>query len=205
MSAIISPYKLQLDKEMQVQVGVLEQDLFKAMPSSSLGNMMADILLEAAPSVGGNRPDFGVTNLGGIRAPSLSKGVLKKADAYQLMPFDNIIVTMPVNGATVMKLFQHMSQWGGWPISGAKLYIDSAKNVQAVYIGAEKLDTGQTYLMATTDYVANGGDQCAFLKDIISTTDGTVFRESIISYWNKFYIKGMSVPTDTIARIRYVQ
>lgn len=203
--ALIAPYKLQLDQEMQVQVGTLDQDLVKAMPGSSLGNMMADILWVSAPVVNGKKPDFAVTNLGGIRTSSLNKGVLKRADAYQLMPFDNTIVSMKVNGATVLKLFQHMAQWGGWPISGATLYIDSAKSVQTVYIGTEKLDTNQTYTMATTDYVANGGDQCSFLKEINSTTEGTVYRTAILNYWNQYYIQGKSVPTDTIARVKYVQ
>ena len=46
----------------------------------------------------------------------------------------------------------------------------------------EMLDTQKVYRILTNDYVANGGDNCDFLKNLKKETTGKLIRELMIDY-----------------------
>src|SRR5262245_2124227 len=59
---------------------------------SALGNLFADMMLEATPGA-----DAAMTNGGGLRA-NLPGGALTFGDLYEAMPFDNYMVRLRLNG-----------------------------------------------------------------------------------------------------------
>lgn len=199
---LIAPYKSQLDAAMNIQIGWLEKDVEK---KTSLSNMMADILFANAPDIKGAKADAAITNIGGIRVPFLAAGALKKADAYKLMPFDNTIVALRIDGQLLHQWLAHTAQWGGWPIAGISFTINADKTIDNVRINGVELDVSKQYWIVTTDYIAGGGDQCEFLKSIPVSTDGKLYRDAIMSYWQQFYQQGIAVPADSILRIQNVQ
>ena len=203
LTHFLSPYKGKIDSLMDVELVYNPQILLKEIPESNLGNMMADIIFDIAQK-NGLQPDFAVTNIGGIRVPMLDSGMLTTRDAFQLMPFDNTIVVQEISGATANKLFQHLAQWGGWPISHAKAKISSAKEILVpIYIGGEILDTTKTYRLATTDYLALGGDKCFFLQDYSIEKTNILLRDGIISHWKTVAAKGDSLYIQKEGRIVY--
>jgi 2',3'-cyclic-nucleotide 2'-phosphodiesterase (5'-nucleotidase family) len=179
---LVEKYKVQLDDKMNVVLTNTPVDLIKAQPSSNLGNMMADILYNyyyQKDSV----VDFAITNQGGIRVSSFAQGPLTVGDAYQLMPFDNEIVYIKISGKIVLQLLEHVASLGGWPISHAEIVMDSSRTIQKIIIDGKNLEEDEIYLVATTDYIANGGDQCSFLIGTPLFKSGKLFRDAIIDTW----------------------
>lgn len=195
----LQDYKIELDAQMNQVISSTPEDLIRQQPSSNLGNMMTDIIYEYY-SDKIEKIDFVVINQGGIRVPSISKGVITMRDAYQLMPFDNEIVKISISGKTVLQFVEHFIKLGGWPISQMKVTLDKDGNIKEVFIKDSPLDLNRDYVVATNDYVANGGDYCSFLTDIPQDKSGKLFREAIIEYWKK-HSEGIQV--DNEKRISY--
>ena len=196
---LVEKYKVQLDDKMNIVLSNTPVDLLKAQPSSNLGNMMADILYNYY-SQKDSVIDFAITNQGGIRVGSLSKGPLTTKDAFELMPFDNEIVQIKISGKTVLQLFQHTCNKGGWPLSHAEIILDSTRNIQKISINGKDLQEDKIYTVATNDYIANGGDQCSFLIDAPIVKSGKLFRDAIIDTWSN---QKDTIHVNQEMRIRY--
>lgn len=195
----LSDYKSKLDSQMNQVVSSTPEDLVRSQPSSNLGNMMTDIIYQYYTDQN-QKVDFVVINFGGIRVPSIAKGDLTNRDAFQLMPFDNELVTLTISGKKVLQFAEHIVKLGGWPVSQMEIILDSNKNIQHIYIGGQALDLEKEYILATNDYVANGGDNCSFLVDIPHIQSNKLFREAIIENWSK---QAQGIQVDNSKRIRY--
>lgn len=198
--AYYKSYKDSLDKLMKVPVADLALDLSKNKPESTLGNMMADILLKKTKDYYGDKIDFAIVNYGGIRIPTLSKGALQIEDAYFLMPFDNYLVVQKLTGQQVQYLCDSIAATGGWPIAGMSFQIldNKASNIK---INNTPLQLNSTYTMATSDYLANGGDGLNVLKSIPAIETGKLYRDAIIDYWKAQTNAGKQISSQLENRI----
>jgi len=180
---LISPYKEQLDSEMNVVLGVIADDMVKAKPNSNLGNWFADLLQTIANIEFDGYVDFAVQNYGGLRVPVVAKGDLIVGDIYEVMPFDNKLVVLNLSGEKTMMLLNRIADYGGWPISSnLKMSIEDDKATH-VMIKGEPFDINKTYRVALPDYTANGGDRCTFLKEEAQEENGKMIRDLIIEYF----------------------
>jgi 2',3'-cyclic-nucleotide 2'-phosphodiesterase (5'-nucleotidase family) len=119
-----------------------------------LGNFVTDAMLESA------RADLALINTGGIRAP-LPEGTVTVGDVFTVLPFDNIIVKVPMKGWQIRQLFDFVAarvgKRGFAQISGAQFVIrrNRASDIQ---VGGKTIDMNKTYQVATLDYLYGGGD-----------------------------------------------
>lgn len=165
ITALIAPYKVELDKVMNEVIGEAAIDLKKERPESTLGNWMADAVHRKAEEKFGESIDFSLQNYGGIRIPVIKKGPITRGKIYELMPFDNKILVLYLNKGEVEELVQHIVNARGWPISyGIKINQLSAEDI-VVLVGDKPLEEGKIYKVALPDYIANGGSRSYFLKD----------------------------------------
>ena len=179
---IIKPYKEKLDSQMHEVLAHSPQIMEKARPSSTLGNWFSDIVLDASKEAYGSDIDFSLQNYGGLRIPSLNKGAIVVQDIYELMPFDNKIVILELNGETTKMLLDKVAEYGGWPASkGLSMKISDSKAVD-ILINEKPFDMDGTYKVALADYIANGGDSCDFLIDKKRTDKEILIRDLIINY-----------------------
>ncbi len=185
ISAIIEPYKLGLDSVMNEVIGVNEYELTKGKPSSSLTNWFTDALHEATQNLIADPLDFTIQNYGGIRIPSLAAGDITIGSMYELMPFDNLIVIVPMSGAVCQQLFDRMAESGGWPISKQVNFKISYGKAIDIKIGGMALDTSRIYNVAIPDYVANGGDNYTFLKDLPNYPTHALVRDLLIDHMKR--------------------
>lgn len=180
IDSIIQPYKIALDKEMNVVIGYADTMLTKKQPESDLGNWMCDVMLKKSKDYYKADIDFTFLNHGGIRLPSLAKGDITYGKMIELMPFENRIVIMQVKGSTLDSLFNHMAAKGGWHVSmGTSYRIDNGKAIEVI-INNKPLDLNKTYVLAVSDYLAQGGDNCTMLKGIPYTDTRKTLREALI-------------------------
>ena len=118
---------------------------------SNLGNLVADGFLAAVnrTAVADGRPlaKVAFSNGGGIRN-SIAAGNITEKSTFDVLPFDNVIVTVPNVSAA---RFKELMEWGvaalpagngKFPqISGYKMTVDTTKQAQ-VQSGADGHDAG---------------------------------------------------------------
>jgi len=198
------PYKDSLDKIMKITLAELEEDLTKKLPESNLGNLMVDILKAKTQQYTNNVIDVAILNYGGIRVPSLTKGMLNIEHAYLLMPFDNYLVEQMMTGQQISDFCDSIATKKGWPISGISFKIKQNKSFD-ILINNEPVDLTKKYSVALIDYVANGGDGMTFLKSIPQKQTGVLFRDAIIEYWQDQTKAGKKISSKIENRISYAE
>lgn len=201
IKALIKPYKQELDAEMNEVIGRVESELTKARPESSLGNFLADLLVQKASECTGRQIDFAAQNYGGIRVPAVGKGDITRGKVYEIMPFENMLSVLEVKGDIVNQLIQKMAGSGGWPISQEVSFTIQDDQAGNIKIHGESLDMNKMYTMALPDYVANGGDNCDFLIDQTRLDCGLSIRDAIIKHIIELTQKGETVNSEMTGRI----
>ena len=182
VEALIAPYKVQLDEEMNTVIGEIAQEFRKEQPESRLGNWFADAIYVQTTKYTGLNIDFAAQNYGGMRIPSIAKGPITKGKVYELMPFDNMVVVLELKGAVVMQLLERIAGRGGWPISKQLRFEINNEKIENVKIKGNPLDLEKTYLVSLPDYIANGGDKCFFLREQKRTETGKLVRDALLEY-----------------------
>lgn len=185
MDAMIAPYKAQLDAKMNRQLAVIKTPLLKGSPESNMGNWMTDIMMAAAKDeFPGKEIAFAATNSGGLRLQEIGAGPLIVSEVYELMPFDNKLVVLDLSGKEVREFIAHMANSGGWPVS-QELSADLTSGSLVATINGKPLQNDARYLVATIDYVANGGSGSTMLKGKPMMDTGKFLRDVLIEYAEK--------------------
>lgn len=157
ITGIYSPYKLSLDSIMNESLCYSPYFLEKSKPESRLSNWMADVCLNALEDK--YDVDFCLLNYGGIRS-TLPKGDITTKNIFQLMPFENELVIIEIPDSSFTKVLYYLKQSEGHPISGIELNFQNEQNTHS-------LNYNKSIKIATSDYLANGGDQMFFFSDSI--------------------------------------
>ena len=184
VEAMIQPYRAKLEGQMNEVIGTAAKELKKGQPVSTLGTWAAELILNQSIKYYGKDIDFATINEGGLRVRSLPKGKITRGTVYELMPFDNELVVLTTDSAGIDRFIRHTGSRGGWPIAGASYAIHSGK-VEIIKIKGQLLRGGRTYTFVLSDYIANGGDNCDFLKlmkrENLNKLMRDTFMEGIIS------------------------
>ncbi|MGE8529069.1 5'-nucleotidase C-terminal domain-containing protein [Chryseobacterium rhizosphaerae] len=185
---VIEPYKEKLDREMNQKISHTNVDLTKQGDNSNLGNLLADYTFE-----GGNEwakinlkknVDAALINIGGIRT-TIGKGDIMLKNVFEVMPFENEVIIVKMKGTDLQGLFDYYAKTQvNNPVS--HLYIET-KNGQLnqSLINGQKIDTDKDYYIATSDYLALGGDNMKFFAKGESIPTGIKLRDLFIEYFKK--------------------
>lgn len=185
---IITPYKQGLEKEMNTKISHTSVDLNKRGDNSNLGNLLADFTYDGAQvwAKNNNIPnvDAAVINIGGIRS-TIGVGDILNKHVFEVMPFENEVVLVKMKGADLQGLFQYyLETQKNNPVS--HLYIETeAKKINKSLVNGENINPEKIYYIATSDYLALGGDNMKFFEkgEMIST--GIRLRDLFIEYFKK--------------------
>lgn len=185
---MIEPYKLGLEKEMNTKISHTKVDLNKKGDNSNLGNLLADFTYEGAQVWARNNKipnvDAAVINIGGIRS-SIGVGDVLTKHVFEVMPFENEVVLVKMKGEDVQGLFDYyLETQKNNPVS--HLYVETeAGKIQKELINGLNLNPHQLYYIATSDYLAFGGDNMKFFAkgEVINT--GIKLRDLFIEYFKK--------------------
>jgi 5'-nucleotidase / UDP-sugar diphosphatase len=116
-------------------------------------------------------------NGGSIRADSIiSAGRLTTRDVLGILPFKNKVVKLEITGAELRSMLEHGvarsaedSEPGRFPqVSGVRFTFDASRaagsRVMDVTVNGLPLDDKKKYTLATTNFLADGGDGYAVLQ-----------------------------------------
>jgi len=178
MNSFIATYKVRLDSVMNEIIGTALVPLTKAQPESTMGNFAADAQLEAGKKLD-NLVTLSVVNYGGLRIPFLPAGNIAKGKIYEIMPFDNLVTIVEVPGTVLQTFCDHMAARKGWPISGFSYTIKDGKAID-VKVGGDAIRPNAVYKLVTSDYIANGGDECEFLAGLKKQGSSILLLDAIM-------------------------
>ncbi len=202
----IEPFREDIDKQMNRVIGYSDKELDAYFPESPLSNFVSDIIQEEALNYlklqnADTLSLITLMNIRGLRA-SLPEGEILVRDIFEIMPFENQIVVLTLSGNSVEELFNHISATNGEGISGALLEIKDRKP-QKLLIGGKPLDVNQNYYLATSDYLANGGDYFSMIVNPIKRElVGNKIREAIIEYIEELNRKGVKAVSEIDGRVK---
>jgi len=174
-------------------LGKLKGELRKGgVGAGSLGNFVADGMRAQASARLGKRIDLAIMNGGGLRRNTISEGELRTRDIFELLPFENALVTLDLSGEQILKLLGVVVS-GREAQSGARLtYMikaDKSSQLETAMLRDEKgrdqeIDPKATYTIVTIDYLVNvGGERYSVLREGRNTKPvGITLRDAIMDY-----------------------
>lgn len=173
---IIKPYRDSLNYIMNQVIGFSDDVLASYKPESPLTNFISDILLEYGQNILLNNnleklPALAIVNSKGLRTV-IPKGEVTVRNIYEVLPFENRLTILKLNGLQIQELCNHIVSEGGDGLAGATFTM--AKNqANNIYINNQPLVENNYYWVIAPDYLAQGGDNYKILTqaDKVIETD----------------------------------
>ncbi|GAB4158480.1 MAG: 5'-nucleotidase [Winogradskyella sp.] len=189
----ISPYRNNVNKNLDSIISYAPETYVKTDGelNTAIGNLMADAVFSESNPIfhkrTGKNIDFVLLNHGGIRA-IISEGNITTRTAYEVMPFENSVVVVALNGKQINKLFDYLSKAKrAHPVSKQiELLLDENFNIKKALVNGKPVSEEKTYYVATNDYLYNGGDRMTFFQpnDSLYTLDYKI-RNVLIDHFKK--------------------
>ena len=205
IASYVKPYSDNIKKDLNNVLAYCPetQDKSKGKWHTNIGNLLAEITFELGNPIFQKREqkniDICLLNNGGIRA-IIPKGDITTRTAYEVMPFENSIVIVGLSGKEIKTLAEYfIKEKKPHPLYGMKIYIDkTTSTINKIEINNQSLNDNQIYYVATSDYLANGGDNMTFFKESKIKFDIEYkLRNMLIDYFKKVDILP-NITTETI-------
>lgn len=195
---IIEPYKIELEGKMNNKISHTAIDLTKQGDNSNLGNLLADYTFEGADAWAKKNGitdgvDAAIINIGGIRT-TIAAGDILTRQIYEVMPFENEVIIVKMKGSDLQGLFDYyLKTLKNNPVSHLVIETDKDKITKQL-IDGKPVDVSKTYYIATSDYLALGGDNMDYFKKGELMPTGIKLRDLFLE---KFIANPeVKVPTD---------
>jgi 2',3'-cyclic-nucleotide 2'-phosphodiesterase (5'-nucleotidase family) len=175
----IQPYREHINKDLDSVLAYCPETLDKSKTingwQTTIGNLMADATFQYADKAFIAREkqhiDVCLLNHGGIRA-IISKGNVTTRTAFEIMPFENTTVVITLKGEQLIEMANYLANGKKpHPLSGMEVHLGKEGAVTSITVQGKVVNTEKTYNVATSDYLANGGDEMTFFAKGLATYD----------------------------------
>jgi 5'-nucleotidase len=226
ITAIINKWRVLADPIGSQQVGTITGDIKRAFigstedraSESNAGNMIADAQLFATQA---NGAQIAFMNPGGIRSDFIFAksgaepvdGIVTYAEAFNVQPFSNILMTIPMTGAQidavlrqqcqpagVSRPFLHLGVSAGFTYDLSKTFglVDHDNNpntapvnsctsisVTNIQLNGVPLDPAATYHVTINNFLADGGDNFTVFRQVDPSlrVGGGIDLDELINYF----------------------
>lgn len=198
---ILAPYKITVDSLLSIEVArsavKLNQD------GEQLINLVSDFIKIKGSELSGRKVDLAMMNRGGIRN-GLPLGTISEGDLMMAFPFDNRITVIEITGADLLQAFDIIASRNHISLSqGSHIVYDADGGKCTIsLVDNNVINPNKKYLLATIDYLAEGGDGMKPLaKGKIITISDNELRSDLISYLSEEAKKGVIINPDTTKRV----
>lgn len=199
---LLRPYKAVVDSTMGEVLGVCDVFMNNSRPEDRLQNLVSDVLRQAAVDVIGRPADLGLVNVGGLRS-SLAKGDVTRGDVFEILPFENSLCVLTVDGVILRRTLEAIAARGGEGVSGVRMVITKDGKLIESSVGDEQIDDTKLYTIATIDYLSGGNDGMTPLldaKESVCPPDATL-RDIFLRYLNEQTKTGKKLSAEIEGRI----
>ena len=226
ITAIVNKWRVLADPIGSQQVGTITGDIRRAFigstedraSESNAGNMIADAQLWATQA---NGAQIAFMNPGGIRSDFIFAksgaeavdGIVTYAEAFNVQPFSNILMTIPMTGAQieavlrqqcqpagVSRPFLHLGVSAGFTYDLSKTFglVDHDNNpntapvnsctsisVTNIQLNGAPLNPATTYIVTVNNFLADGGDNFTVFRQVDPSlrVGGGIDLDELINYF----------------------
>ena len=188
----IAPYRTHINKDLDSILAFCPETLDKSKGKweTNIGLFMANMTYDLANPIFENREhksiDICLLNHGGIRS-IIPKGNVTTRTAYNVMPFENTVIVIGLSGLKIRELAQYIiSERKPHPLHGLKIHVNNKQEITKIEINNKPIDDTKIYYVATSDYLANGGDNMTFFVKSKEKYDlDYKLRNLLIDYFKK--------------------
>ncbi|MCL2165810.1 MAG: 5'-nucleotidase C-terminal domain-containing protein [Clostridiales bacterium] len=152
---------------------------------TNLSNLIADSMRFATGA------DVAFLTGGNIRA-SIEAGDITMGDVLTTLPFSNLLMTVELTGADLLKVMEHGVSLYPEPaasfiqVSGMSFRFDPAaqagSRVVSAFVGDEALDPAKVYTVASSEFLVAGGDGYTMMTDGKNTMYFQGDAEALVDY-----------------------
>ena len=157
MNTWLDGYRHGVDSIMNNPVGTSAR--YMKNSSAAIQNWVSDAAMEILKELSGIKNiDCTIMNKGGIRC-DMPQGTVTEGDIGSMFPFDNRFVVLEMPGNELIESIKLMCGRGGDAVSKElRATYNSKGEMTGATVKGKKIDPKKTYIVATIDYLANGGD-----------------------------------------------
>lgn len=161
--AIVERYAGELRPILSRQIANARHAVPKQSDGSSfdtpLGNLVADIFRYQSGT------DIALYNRDGVRS-SMAAGPLTVGQLHELFPYDDAVTVIQATGEQLQSVVEQGTIEGEGPLSGSGLTATILNNRLEIKVGEQPLERERLYTVATTSFLAGGGDGLASLANL---------------------------------------
>ena len=172
--------------------------------SDAMQNWVSDAAMDIIKDLSGIKNiDCAIMNKGGIRT-DMPKGTVTEGVIGSMFPFDNRFVVLEMPGTELIESVKLMCGRGGDAVSKElkATYNNKGELVKATVKG-KKIDPNKTYIVATIDYLANGGDYMVPMTHCKRLfVDTQKYGNHILDYVKKLEAAGKKIDAKDEVRIK---
>lgn len=166
IESLIKPYRVKLDSIMEVEIGYALHDLTtKGRYESTLGTYVTRLLLHQSEAEFNTAVDISIMNHhGGLRAP-INQGPIRLGEVYEVMPFENEMKLLEISGEQLTEVIEYVGSAErsmAWPVS----FHVGKSGLENIRLDGKEIQPDKTYILAISDYLANGGSGFKMLKSL---------------------------------------
>lgn len=151
-----------------------------------LGDVIVDAMLDYCRAAGWGS-DIALHNNSGVRS-SIPAGDITYGQVYEVLPFDNVVVSIDLAGAQLRKIFERTvsGRPGNLLVAGGSYAFrwsaDAGQRISSVTVSGAPLDPARTYHVCTIDYLALGGDDQTTFREGTHVIYGDLTAEVVSDY-----------------------
>jgi 2',3'-cyclic-nucleotide 2'-phosphodiesterase (5'-nucleotidase family) len=187
---LIAPYSEKV-RELSKVIGQLEGGLTKkGAGAGTLGNFVSDGMRAQAKAKLGKPVALAIMNGGGLRKNEIAAGDLRASDIFELLPFENALVTLDVTGVQLAKILQVVTKDAQ---SGARIHFKYNDRDRPEFISGklvdengneQEIDPNKIYTIVTIDYLVrlNSGAYAILQEGKNSTPLNITLRDAVMDY-----------------------
>jgi 5'-nucleotidase len=175
---------------------------------SILGNLIADAQLAATADAENGGAQIAFMNPDGIRADVLpgADGNITFGTVFAAQPFGNTLVTKTLTGKQIIGILEQQLNNPDWyrilsPSSGFRFGYDLSRPIgqRVVFatLNGTPLGENQTYRVAVSDFLSNGGDGFSLFKEGANPAVGPTDLEALMAWLSR----GETTALPTLDRI----
>ena len=199
VAALVTRYREAAKSEANRVVGALSGPATRdggKNGESLLGNMIADAQLAATTGADNGAAQIAFMNPGGVRADIVPQpdGTVTFGSVFQAQPFGNMLVTKSFTGKQIRdlletqfadpNLYRILSPSSGFRF-GYDLTRPAGQRLLFATLDGQPLDDAKSYRVTTSDFLGNGGDGFAVLKEGTEPVVGPMDLEALIAWLSR--------------------
>jgi len=205
VASIVESFRKKFADQLDKAIAVASEPIMRGRGESALGDLICDIMRDAVGAA------IAFQNSGGIRV-DLDKGPITGGMIYRMIPFDNTIVTMYLTGKQVKEALEEgTTERGVVQVSGIQ-YTYKPEDPPGQRIKSVGLEDGtlispnKLYLVATNDFMANGGDRFTVFKEGKKIRNTQILlRDAVISWMGARQKAGKEIVPPKLGRAELIR